>query len=96
MMMVNTSETCATRRLLQCRGLGLYENDVSRKFSRPWSRDAISDLSEVEFYGRKKVVDNVAKWWEDNGEQKFDEWVPILFRYEVSVNDSVIQIEGFS
>ncbi|KAJ7778810.1 cytochrome P450 [Mycena maculata] len=34
MMMVNTSGTCATMRLTQCWGLGVYMNDVSSKFIR--------------------------------------------------------------
>jgi hypothetical protein len=32
MMMMNKSETSATRRLFQCTGFGCYQNDISSKF----------------------------------------------------------------
>ena len=74
-MMLNISGTCATTRLVQCRSLGVYENDISRKFDR--DPEDVRDLSRDDFIARKIVLDQTTdtrKWW-----------APILYKYEVSV-----------
>jgi hypothetical protein len=88
MMMMNKSETSATRRLLQCTGFGCYENDVSSKFA-PHVRGA-PDLSPADFAARRAVIDQVQKWMDSmQGKPDLDgtlyknEWVPILYMYEV-------------
>ncbi|KAJ7041998.1 hypothetical protein C8F04DRAFT_1208237 [Mycena alexandri] len=48
MMSINTSGTCATTRLTQCRDFGVYMNDVTRKFERDpeYATDLMSRWSE--------------------------------------------------
>jgi hypothetical protein len=85
MMMINISDTCAATRLIQCRGMGISMNDISRKFER--SPEAAPDLSKEEFMARKFVVAQVRKWCDDNqGMPQLiyeNEWTPILYRFEV-------------
>jgi hypothetical protein len=88
MMMVNKSETSATRRLLQCTGLGCYMNDISSKFAPP-AQEAV-DLSREDFAARRAVINEVQDWMEKmegkpSGEIPKNEWVPILYQYEVSL-----------
>lgn len=73
MMILNKSETSATRRLLQCTGFGLYMNDISSKFAPP----------DDDFASRRAIVHQVAKWCETYTGQNKVEWVPILYLYEV-------------
>lgn len=80
-MMLNKSETSATRRLLQCTGMGLYMNDISSKFAPP-ARKA-PDLAPDDFAARRTVVEQVAQWCETYKGQGKVEWVPILYLYEV-------------
>ncbi|KAJ6507618.1 hypothetical protein DFH09DRAFT_1050428 [Mycena vulgaris] len=77
MMMGNTSGTCATTRLTQCRNLGIYMNDVTSKFNRDPERT--TDLSLEDFMARKAVIEQVGRWSEDTKE----EWAPILYLYEI-------------
>lgn len=72
MMMVNTSETCAATKLIQCKQMGITTLDVSSKFYR--SHENTTDLSKDEFFARKSVIAQVDK----------NRWTPILYRYEVS------------
>ncbi|KAJ6567147.1 hypothetical protein B0H19DRAFT_720409 [Mycena capillaripes] len=81
MMMVNTSGTCATTRLTQCRDFGVYQNDVTRKFER--DPEYATDLSEGDFMARKNVIEQVAKWAEGQVNEIDQEWPPILYLYEV-------------
>ncbi|KAJ7491026.1 hypothetical protein FB451DRAFT_1023002, partial [Mycena latifolia] len=76
MMMVNTSGTCATTRLTQCRDFGISMNDVTGKFYRDPGR--ATDLSLVDFMARKDVIEQVDKWAEETNK----EWAPILYLYE--------------
>jgi hypothetical protein len=91
MMMVNTSETCAATKLIQCRSYGISMNDISQKFTR--SPHAAPDLSEDEFMARKAVLGQVSKWCDDNeGKPEMiykNEWAPILYRYEVCVSHAL-------
>ncbi|KAF9072931.1 hypothetical protein BDP27DRAFT_1319658 [Rhodocollybia butyracea] len=86
MMMVNRSETCATKRLSQCTGLGVFMNDVTQKFrGHP---DNATDLSKLDFFARKAVIEEVAQWCDDNKDTKPEvvyrnNWTPILYRYEI-------------
>ncbi|EPT00605.1 hypothetical protein FOMPIDRAFT_1162970 [Fomitopsis schrenkii] len=73
MMILNKSETSATRRLLQCTGFGLYMNDISSKFAPP----------DDDFASRRAIVHQVAKWCETYTGQNKVEWVPILYLYEI-------------
>lgn len=82
-MMMNTSGTCATTKLIQCRDFGCYEVDISRKFLG--NPDAMQDLSREDFLGRKKVVDQVSKWVKAHGKRGSVEWVPIAYLYEVGL-----------
>ncbi len=78
-MLVNISDQSATRRLLQCRDMGVSVNDISMKFMRP--PEYATDLHEVDFLVRMKVVIEVQKWIQRmRGRHK---WVPILYHYEV-------------
>ncbi|KAJ7290140.1 hypothetical protein C8J57DRAFT_1114099 [Mycena rebaudengoi] len=80
MMMVNTSGTCATTRLIQCRNLGVYMNDVTAKFER--SPENATDLTLADFTARKKIIEEVGRW-SAAGKSKVDEWAPILYLYEI-------------
>jgi hypothetical protein len=86
MMMINRSETCATRRLYQCRQFGVYENDISRKFYQ--NPEDVPDLAPADFLARKAVVEQLQTWSGDNAKKEErvhrNEWVPILYAYEVS------------
>jgi len=88
-MMLNRSETCATRRLSQCWGFGISMNDVSQKFYGD-PEDA-TDLSPEDFFARKAVIEEVEKWcdeMEDKPELIYqNKWTPILYLYEVCAND---------
>lgn len=79
MMMVNTSGTCATTRLIQCRNFGVSMNDVSRKFDQ--DPEDVPDLSKEEFIARRQILDQVEEWSSTLG--KHGEFAPILYRYEV-------------
>lgn len=85
MMMVNTSGTCATTRLIQCRDLGVYTNDVSRKFQR--SPEDAPDLSRDDFLARKKIINQVSRYCADRARETKseyeDQYVPILYLYEL-------------
>ncbi|KAI0317664.1 hypothetical protein OF83DRAFT_116147 [Amylostereum chailletii] len=84
-MFVNLSGLCATTKLLQCRGFGPYQCDVSRKFQR--GPDAAPDMHEDDFYARKNVVDQVQAWVDANESKKggvSTEWVPILYHFEIA------------
>lgn len=80
-MMINTSETCAATRLIQCRDMGIMTNDVSRKFLK--APQEAPDLSEDDFLARKKIIDQVSRWCRDESKPTENEWTPILYRYEV-------------
>lgn len=86
-MFINRSETSAARKLLQCKGFGVYENDVSFKFEK--DPDDVPDMTREDFEARKKVVDAVARWVNANNPKNGgkelvynNEWVPILYSYE--------------
>lgn len=83
MMMINTSGTCATSKLIQCRDFGCYQLDVSRKFDQ--DPDGVPDLSRADFLARKNVLGQVAGWVEEHGKRGITEWVPIAYVYEVRV-----------
>ncbi|TCD69037.1 hypothetical protein EIP91_009100 [Steccherinum ochraceum] len=86
-MFINLSGTCATTKLVQCRQMGVYECEVTRKFQQD-PRD-VQDLHEADFLARKKVVDEVADWIESRTPQgarrpsPMDDWSPILYDYEI-------------
>ncbi|KAJ7765748.1 hypothetical protein B0H16DRAFT_401759 [Mycena metata] len=77
MMSINTSGTCATTRLTQCRDFGVYMNDVTRKFER--DPEYATDLSLDDFMARKNVIEQVSRW----SEERNAEWPPILYLYEI-------------
>ncbi|KAJ4488445.1 hypothetical protein J3R30DRAFT_3280347 [Lentinula aciculospora] len=86
MMMVNRSENCATRRLSQCTSFGVSTNDISQKFYG--DPDDATDLSELDFYARKAVIEEVAEWCDENEGKKPEaihnnRWTQILYRYEI-------------
>ncbi|PSR71825.1 hypothetical protein PHLCEN_2v12326 [Hermanssonia centrifuga] len=78
-MLVNISDQSATRRLLQCRDMGVSVNDISMKFMRP--PEYATDLHEVDFLVRMKVVVEVQQWVQRMRGRHT--WVPILYHYEV-------------
>ncbi|KZV65583.1 hypothetical protein PENSPDRAFT_655633 [Peniophora sp. CONT] len=83
-MMIDRSETCATRKLLQCTGLGVYFNDVSDKFAGNSARD----LYPAEFKARKAIVRQVERWCDSNKKARKhvipnNEWTPILHKFEI-------------
>ncbi|TFK80083.1 hypothetical protein K466DRAFT_592048 [Polyporus arcularius HHB13444] len=84
-MMVNRSETCATRKLTQCTDFGVSMNDISSKFARGPAN--APDLSPADFMARKSVVDQVADWCDANagkpGKVYRNEWAPILYNFEI-------------
>lgn len=88
--MVNTSSTCATTRLTQCRDFGVYMNDVTKKFLR--DPEQAPDLSEADFMARKNVIEQVSEWSEGIGA----EWPPILYLYEVRIEGILLQVTDFS
>lgn len=77
-MLINISDTSATRRLLQCRGFGIAYNDISRKFQQRAAD--VPDLHEEDFNERKKVVEDVEAW----SRRLRAVWTPILYNYEVT------------
>ena len=85
MSFVNLSGTCATTKLIQCRGMGISTCEVSRKFEQ--DPDTIVDLQKPDFIARKKVVDAVNRRCDENeGKPEViyrNEWAPILYDYEV-------------
>ncbi|KZT27380.1 hypothetical protein NEOLEDRAFT_1130917 [Neolentinus lepideus HHB14362 ss-1] len=86
MMMINRSGTCATTKLTQCTGFGVYQLDISAKFDQ--DPEGVPDLTKEDFLARKQVVDEVAAWVDahQNKEPQViykNEWVPILYQYEV-------------
>ncbi|KAJ7084855.1 hypothetical protein B0H15DRAFT_923535 [Mycena belliarum] len=76
MMMVNTSGTCATTKLTQCRSFGISMNDVGGKFAR--DPEHATDLGLDDFLARKDVIRQVEQW----AETTRTEWAPILYLYE--------------
>ncbi|KAL1740440.1 hypothetical protein HDZ31DRAFT_47505 [Schizophyllum fasciatum] len=81
-MMINRSETCATRKLTQCTDFGVSMNAVTSKFYRN-PADA-PDLTRQEFMARKIVIDQVLDWAEKNPNRRSgDDWAPILYKYEI-------------
>ncbi|KAL1720417.1 hypothetical protein EV715DRAFT_272008 [Schizophyllum commune] len=81
-MMINRSETCATRKLVQCTDFGVSMNDVTQKFyGHP---DNAPDLTKEEFMARRSILDQVSFWCETHADLKYDaEWAPILYKYEI-------------
>lgn len=84
---INLSGTCATTKLIQCRGMGVYQCEVSRKFQkRP---EEAPDLSRSDFIARKSVVDEMQRWCDEHegkpsvGGIYRNEWCPILYDWEV-------------
>ena len=75
----NLSGICATTRILQCRYLGLYEGDISRKFQR--GPAAAPDLSLPQFMERKRVITKLNQHNESLG--LYEQWTPVLFLHEV-------------
>lgn len=86
MMMVNTSGTCATSKLIQCRYLGCYQIDISRNFDQ--DPENAPDLSYDDFMARKNVLDQVKDWVEEHGKRGLSQWVRIAYMYEVSIMHS--------
>ena len=83
-MFVNTSEICATRKLLQCRDLGTSMNDISRKLQA----DSIRDLPDDHFKERKRAASTVLRWVDAHVNKKpqliyKNDWTPILYNFEV-------------
>lgn len=74
-MMINTSGTCATTRLVQCRDFGVMMNDVSRKFDK--DPEDVPDLSRDDFVSRQIVLKQT------EGIRQM--WTPILYMYEVCI-----------
>ncbi|EIM86411.1 uncharacterized protein STEHIDRAFT_121370 [Stereum hirsutum FP-91666 SS1] len=72
-MMINTSGTCATTRLVQCRDFGVMMNDVSRKFDK--DPEDVPDLSRDDFVSRQIVLKQT------EGIRQM--WTPILYMYEI-------------
>ncbi|KAJ3480852.1 hypothetical protein NLI96_g8065 [Meripilus lineatus] len=72
-------------RIPGCRGMGISTCEVSRKFEQ--DPDSIVDLQKPDFIERKKVVDAVNRWCEENeGKPEViyrNEWAPILYDYEI-------------
>lgn len=87
MMMVNTSETCATTRLIQFRYLGISINNVSRNFQQQWHPENVPDLSKGEFTAWKKVLHQVSKrtMKRVNGLQSFIDTRYVLFALELEL-----------
>ena len=86
-MMINRSETCATRKLTQCTDFGVSMNEVTNKFSGIGA----PDLSPAEFRARKAIVGQVKRWVDMNANAPKqvvykNEWAPILYKYEASVS----------
>lgn len=84
-MMIDRSETCAARKLLQCTGLGVYANDVSDKFAGNSARGSYPD----EFKARKVIVRQVERWSDSNKKVRKhvipdNEWTAILHKFEAS------------
>ena len=84
MMMMNTSGTCATSKLIQCRDFGCYQVNVSGKFQQ--DSGSVSDLSRADFLARKNVLGQVTGWVKKHGTRGLTEWVPIAYLYEVRVH----------
>ncbi len=85
LQIINKSDTCATSKLVQCYGMGVYECDISHKFEQ--SPEQVLDLTRDDFLARKKVVDAVARWCSQHkGTNTIvlrGEWTPILYDWEV-------------
>ncbi|KAI0634945.1 hypothetical protein C8Q77DRAFT_1216935 [Trametes polyzona] len=77
-MMINRSETCATRKLTQCTDFGVSMNDISSKFQR--GPENAPDLTRQEYFARKTVVEQVANC--KTAKIYNNEWAPILYKYE--------------
>lgn len=91
-MFINASETCATRKLLQCRDFGTYQNDVTRKFQQR----ELPDLPLDHFVERKKAFKVVQNWISTHKQSPADEWIPILYNYEVCLAVSLLCMEANS
>lgn len=84
-MMLNTSGTCATTRLVQLRDFGVHMNDVSRKFDNN-EPENVPDLSRDDFLARRKVLDQVRREVNSRRQAGTDnDWTLILYMYEVCV-----------
>lgn len=82
-MLINLSGTCATTKLVQCRDFGIEMCSVTRKFEKRPAE--VPDLHEVDFKERKKVVQQISQWVNTKGRRAGNEFVPILYDYEVCV-----------
>ena len=87
--MIDRSESCATRKLLQCTDFGVYVNEVTDKFV---NGSGSTDLTPAEFRARKAIVTQVMRWCEKNekSSKQFvpnNEWAAILYKYEASTTD---------
>ncbi|KZT69925.1 hypothetical protein DAEQUDRAFT_668663, partial [Daedalea quercina L-15889] len=85
MMMLNKSETSATRRLLQCTSMGLYMNDISSKFAPPATE--APDLQPDDFAARRTVIGQVAHWCNVSQIQSKVEWVACLDARALQIRD---------
>ena len=83
MMLINLSGTCATTKLVQCRDFGIDMCSVARKFEKRPAE--VPDLHEVDFKERKKVVQQISQWVNKKGRRAGNDFVPILYDYEVCV-----------
>ena len=84
-MMINRSETCATRKLTQCTDFGVSMNEVTNKFAGAGA----PDLTPAEFRARKAIVQQVGRWSDAHANDSKamiykNEWAPILYKYEAS------------
>jgi len=83
-MFINLSGLCASTKLIQCREMGVYQCDVTRKFDQ--DPNQVVDLHKADFIVRKKIVKTVERWVESKqraGQRVMDEWLPILYDYEL-------------
>lgn len=100
---INLSGTCATTKLIQCRGMGLFQCDVARKFKKDPSE--APDLQRDDFMERKSVVDQMQRWCdEQRGKPSVagifrNQWSPILYDWEVGLSGvalyNVLNIDPF-
>ena len=86
-MMINRSETCATRKLTQCTDFGVSVNEVTSKLT---TSNGSTDLTPDEFRARKAIITQVMRWCDDNSKRRKkliynNDWAPILYRYEASM-----------
>lgn len=84
-MSINTSEVCATRKLLQLRDFGTDMGDVARKFAGSGAPDLPAD----HFAERRRAVRAVQAWVRAHAgrmpERVYNnEWTLVLYNFEVS------------